>query len=248
MNSLFCLLILALCLAGIVVDTLSVERTNPDIKGVTSGVKGGRNGYSASNKKNKNKGKSHNGGNGDRKAHISGNKNSKSNGKNHGSGNEGENGYSTSNKNHNNKGKYHNSRNIDGESYSTGSSNSSGNEQDHYRQSGDGNSDSSGNVNSAGNSNNSSSQNNTAGSTTSGQFTDWADACHVQLASYHIAWSGDALTGASSARNTPGWTVSSKPKVPSIIVIQPGNQDVGSDSHVTVVERIESASEVYTSN
>ncbi|ORX99901.1 hypothetical protein K493DRAFT_299100 [Basidiobolus meristosporus CBS 931.73] len=63
-----------------------------------------------------------------------------------------------------------------------------------------------------------------------------------------VAWSGDALTWTSSARNTAGWAVSSQPKAPSIIVIQPGNQGVGSDGHVAVVERIESDGEVYTSN
>ncbi|ORX99940.1 hypothetical protein K493DRAFT_348246 [Basidiobolus meristosporus CBS 931.73] len=81
-----------------------------------------------------------------------------------------------------------------------------------------------------------------------GQCTDWADARYAQLTGHHVAWSGDALTWTSSARNTAGWAVSSQPKAPSIIVIQPGNQGVGSDGHVAVVERIESDGEVYTSN
>ncbi|ORX97307.1 hypothetical protein K493DRAFT_300479 [Basidiobolus meristosporus CBS 931.73] len=81
-----------------------------------------------------------------------------------------------------------------------------------------------------------------------GQCTDWADARYAQLTGNHVDWSGDASTWASSARGSSGWSVSKQPRVPSIIVIQPGYQGVGSDGHVAVVERIESDDEVYTSN
>ncbi|ORX99904.1 hypothetical protein K493DRAFT_348200 [Basidiobolus meristosporus CBS 931.73] len=130
-----------------------------------------------------------------------------------------------------NNGKNYNSSNGNGDSYSTGSSSSDG-------------SSSSG----------SNSQSTVSSKGTlqfrfnNGQCTDWADARYAQLSGHHVAWSGDALTWTSSARNAAGWTVSSQPKVPSVIVIQPGNQGVGSDGHVAMVERIESDGEVYTSN
>ncbi|ORX94832.1 hypothetical protein K493DRAFT_315313 [Basidiobolus meristosporus CBS 931.73] len=81
-----------------------------------------------------------------------------------------------------------------------------------------------------------------------GQCTDWADARYYQLTCHHTQWWGDAKTWPASARNTEGWVVSSEPRVPSIIAIQPGYQGCGSDGHVGVVERINSDGSVYTSD
>ncbi|KAK9679353.1 hypothetical protein K7432_016307 [Basidiobolus ranarum] len=81
-----------------------------------------------------------------------------------------------------------------------------------------------------------------------GECTDWADARYYQLTCQHTSWMGDARTWTSSARGAGGWTVSSQPRVPSIIVIQPGYQGCGATGHVGVVERINSDGSVYTSN
>ncbi|KAK9765573.1 hypothetical protein K7432_005994 [Basidiobolus ranarum] len=81
-----------------------------------------------------------------------------------------------------------------------------------------------------------------------GQCTDWADARYAQLTGHHIQWWGDARTWTSKAQSTQGWTVSTKAKQPSIIVIQPGVQGTGSAGHVAVVERVESNGDAYTSN
>ncbi|ORY04184.1 hypothetical protein K493DRAFT_380717, partial [Basidiobolus meristosporus CBS 931.73] len=81
-----------------------------------------------------------------------------------------------------------------------------------------------------------------------GQCTDWADARYAQLTGHHVSWSGDARTWANKARNTPGWSVSTRPIKPSIIVLQPGVQGAGGAGHVAVVESIKSNGEVYTSN
>ncbi|ORX93710.1 hypothetical protein K493DRAFT_302513 [Basidiobolus meristosporus CBS 931.73] len=81
-----------------------------------------------------------------------------------------------------------------------------------------------------------------------GECTDWADARYYQLTCQHTTWMGDARTWPSSARSAGGWTVSSQPRVPSIIVIQPGYQGCGATGHVAVVERINSDGSVYTSN
>ncbi|ORX97791.1 hypothetical protein K493DRAFT_368928 [Basidiobolus meristosporus CBS 931.73] len=81
-----------------------------------------------------------------------------------------------------------------------------------------------------------------------GQCTDWADARYYELTCQHTQWWGDARTWPSSARNVNGWVVSSQPRVPSIIVIQPGYQGCGSTGHVAVVERINNDGSVYTSN
>ncbi|KAK9667543.1 hypothetical protein K7432_017710, partial [Basidiobolus ranarum] len=68
-----------------------------------------------------------------------------------------------------------------------------------------------------------------------GECTDWADARYYQLTCQHTSWMGDARTWTSSARGAGGWTVSSQPRVPSIIVIQPGYQGCGATGHVGVV-------------
>ncbi|ORX90309.1 hypothetical protein K493DRAFT_340078 [Basidiobolus meristosporus CBS 931.73] len=80
-----------------------------------------------------------------------------------------------------------------------------------------------------------------------GQCTDWADARYAQITGHHVTWWGDARFWAVSAREA-GWVVSKTPKVPSIIVIQPGYQGVGSDGHVAVVEEIMADGSVYTSD
>ncbi|ORX94804.1 hypothetical protein K493DRAFT_315324 [Basidiobolus meristosporus CBS 931.73] len=81
-----------------------------------------------------------------------------------------------------------------------------------------------------------------------GQCTDWADARYYELTCWHTQWWGDARTWANKARQYNGWVVSNRPRVPSIIVIQPGYQGCGAPGHVAVVERINNDGSVYTSN
>ncbi|ORX99944.1 hypothetical protein K493DRAFT_299142 [Basidiobolus meristosporus CBS 931.73] len=81
-----------------------------------------------------------------------------------------------------------------------------------------------------------------------GQCTDWADARYYQLTCHHTQWWGNAKTWPASAENTEGWVVSSEPRVPSIIAIQPGYQGCDSYGHVAVVESINDDGSVYTSN
>ncbi|ORX93713.1 hypothetical protein K493DRAFT_302515 [Basidiobolus meristosporus CBS 931.73] len=81
-----------------------------------------------------------------------------------------------------------------------------------------------------------------------GKCTDWADARYYQLTCQQTTWMSDASSWTSNARSAGGWTVSSQPRVPSIIVIQPGYQGCGATGHVGVVERINSDGSVYTSN
>jgi surface antigen len=80
-----------------------------------------------------------------------------------------------------------------------------------------------------------------------GQCTYWANMRYHALTGYWVPWLGNAYQwayGASSA----GWIVSSKPRVPSIIVLQPGVQGAGYFGHVAIVERINANGSVYTSN
>ncbi|KAK9761721.1 hypothetical protein K7432_013160 [Basidiobolus ranarum] len=81
-----------------------------------------------------------------------------------------------------------------------------------------------------------------------GQCTDWADARYAQITGHHISWSGDARLWSSRAKADSKWTEADKPKVPSIIVLQPGSQGAGGPGHVAVVERINTDGSVYTSN
>jgi surface antigen len=72
-----------------------------------------------------------------------------------------------------------------------------------------------------------------------GQCTVYADERYHTLTGYYVPWSGNAQDWASLAIAS-GWTVSSRPIVPSIICLQGGIQ--GADStygHVGVVESIQ---------
>jgi len=68
-----------------------------------------------------------------------------------------------------------------------------------------------------------------------------------QLTGYWVPWLGNAYQWSYGAAAS-GWVVSSTPRVPSIIVLQPGVQGAGGYGHVAVVERINSDGSVYTSN
>ncbi|ORX91474.1 hypothetical protein K493DRAFT_304014 [Basidiobolus meristosporus CBS 931.73] len=81
-----------------------------------------------------------------------------------------------------------------------------------------------------------------------GQCTDWADARYAQITGHHISWYGDARLWTARALASGQWTVSKSPKVPSIIVLQPGAQGAGGPGHVAVVETINEDKSVYTSN
>ena len=80
-----------------------------------------------------------------------------------------------------------------------------------------------------------------------GQCTYWANMRYHQLTGYWVPWLGNAYQWSAGAAAS-GWIVSSTPRVPSIIVLQPGVQGAGGYGHVAVVERINSDGSVYTSN
>jgi len=80
-----------------------------------------------------------------------------------------------------------------------------------------------------------------------GQCTYWANMRYHQLTGLWVPWLGNAYQWSYGAAAS-GWVVSSTPKVPSIIVLQPGVQGAGGYGHVAVVERINSDGSVYTSN
>jgi surface antigen len=80
-----------------------------------------------------------------------------------------------------------------------------------------------------------------------GECTYWADLRYHQLTGWWVPWTGNAYQWAAGAAAS-GWIVSSTPKVPSIIVLQPGVQGAFGIGHVAVVERINTDGSVYTSN
>ena len=80
-----------------------------------------------------------------------------------------------------------------------------------------------------------------------GQCTYWANMRYHALTGYWVPWLGNAYQWAYGAAAS-GWIVSSKPHVPSIIVLQPGVEGAGGYGHVAIVERINSDGSVYTSN
>jgi len=80
-----------------------------------------------------------------------------------------------------------------------------------------------------------------------GQCTDWANRRYHALTGYWVPWLGNANQWVAGAYNY-GWTVSTKPKVPSIIVLQAGVEGAGGYGHVAVVESINSDGSVVTSD
>jgi hypothetical protein len=80
-----------------------------------------------------------------------------------------------------------------------------------------------------------------------GQCTYWANMRYHQLTGYWVQWLGNAYQWAGGAK-TSGWIVSSKPIVPSIIVLQPYVQGASGFGHVAIVEKINPDGSVYTSN
>ena len=79
-----------------------------------------------------------------------------------------------------------------------------------------------------------------------GQCTYWANMRYHALTGYWVPWLGNAYQWAYGAKIS-GWIVSSKPVVPSIIVLQPGVEGAGYYGHVAVVERINPDGSVYAS-
>jgi surface antigen len=80
-----------------------------------------------------------------------------------------------------------------------------------------------------------------------GQCTDWANRRYHALTGFWVSWTGNANQWAAGAR-AAGWTVSSTPHVPSIIVLQAGVQQASGYGHVAVVESMVNSTTVHTSN
>ena len=81
------------------------------------------------------------------------------------------------------------------------------------------------------------------------QCTVWAAWRYHQLTGRYVPFGwGNALTWAQGAARTPGWSVSLKPRVPSIICLQPGVDGAYADGHVGIVEQINADGSVLTSN
>jgi surface antigen len=81
-----------------------------------------------------------------------------------------------------------------------------------------------------------------------GQCTWWADYRYHALTGFSIPWTGNANAWSYNASGFSGWVVSSTPRVPSIIVLQPGVQYASGWGHVAIVEKINADGSVYTSN
>src|SRR2546421_1927237 len=80
-----------------------------------------------------------------------------------------------------------------------------------------------------------------------GQCTYWANMRYHALTGYWVPWLGNAYEWSYGAAAS-GWIVSSKPHVPSIIVLQPGVQGASYFGHVAIVEGIDADGSVHTSN
>lgn len=82
-----------------------------------------------------------------------------------------------------------------------------------------------------------------------GQCTWWADQRYHQLHGIFVPWhtNADARNWAQRA-NEYGWTVSPKPTVGSIIVLQPGTQGAYEYGHVGIVEKIGTDGSVIASS
>ncbi len=80
-----------------------------------------------------------------------------------------------------------------------------------------------------------------------GQCTDWANRRYHALTGHYVPWLGNAYQWLAGAYNY-GWNVSSKPVVPSIIVLQPDVEGAGGYGHVAVVESINPDGSVVTSD
>jgi surface antigen len=80
-----------------------------------------------------------------------------------------------------------------------------------------------------------------------GQCTFWANMRYHALTGYWVPWLGNAYQWAYGAKIS-GWIVSSKPIVPSIIVLQPYVQGASGFGHVAIVEKINADGSVYASN
>ncbi len=80
-----------------------------------------------------------------------------------------------------------------------------------------------------------------------GECTYWANMRYHALTGYWVPWLGNADQWAYGASSS-GWIVSSTPRVPSIIVLQPYVEGASYLGHVAVVEKINADGSVYTSN
>ncbi|HEU5381830.1 MAG TPA: CHAP domain-containing protein [Ktedonobacteraceae bacterium] len=79
-----------------------------------------------------------------------------------------------------------------------------------------------------------------------GQCTYWANLRYHTLTGHWIPWNGNASQWVAGARSA-GWTVSTTPHVPSIMVLMPGVQGAGGYGHVAIVESV-SGNTVHVSN
>jgi surface antigen len=80
-----------------------------------------------------------------------------------------------------------------------------------------------------------------------GECTYWANMRYHALTGFWVPWLGNAYQWYYGAKAS-GWVVSSTPKVPSIIVLQPYVQGASWLGHVAIVESINKDGSVYTSN
>lgn len=83
-----------------------------------------------------------------------------------------------------------------------------------------------------------------------GDCTYWANYRYHQLSGHWVSWTGNANQWVSGARDA-GWAVSTRPHVPSIIVLMPSVYYAGEFGHVGVVESIVAGTtptKVHTSN
>lgn len=82
-----------------------------------------------------------------------------------------------------------------------------------------------------------------------GQCTWWACERYHTLTGFYIPWKGNANEWSGNASKYSGWSVSSTPKVPSIVVLQAGVQLADSTyGHVAIAEKLNADGTVKTSD
>jgi surface antigen len=81
------------------------------------------------------------------------------------------------------------------------------------------------------------------------QCTWWADQRYYQRHGVFVPWTKDAMAWQWTTRAADfGWHISSRPKIGSILVLQPGVQGAGVYGHVAIVEQVQGNNRVIASS
>ncbi|KAJ9050169.1 hypothetical protein DSO57_1016997 [Entomophthora muscae] len=82
-----------------------------------------------------------------------------------------------------------------------------------------------------------------------GQCTEWSDGRYYQITGVHVEFDGPASSWPAQARRNPKkWRVSTKPLIPSIVILPPGMYGSASTGHSAVLESKFPSGHICTSN